>query len=147
MAAIYFELQQIIDHPAEQVFAALTDFSRHPEWIEEVEATTRLPQLPLRVGSTYEQRAIYNGRSVTIQMKIIGYEPNRLLKLESSGSMPTITSWWLTQTGKSTVVQFEFEGHPGGLYEIVSESIEGQIKRGLEAQLVTLKAFVDKQTS
>jgi hypothetical protein len=147
MAVIYFELLQTIDHPAEQVFAALIDFDRHPEWIEEVEATTRPPELPLRVGSTFEQQAIYFGRTVTIHMEIIGYEVNKLLKLESSGALPTITSWWLEPKGKSTDVRFEFEAHPGEMYDLVSVGLEGQIRRGLEAQLLGLKALVDRQAS
>jgi uncharacterized membrane protein len=147
MAAIYFELLQTIDHPAEQVFAALTDFDRHPEWIAEVEATTRLPELPLRIGSTFEQRAKYFGRIIILEMEIIGYEANRLLKLESAGGMPTITSWWLEPKGQSTDVRFEFEAHPSEMYDLVSEGLEPQIKRALEAQLLGLKALVDRQAS
>lgn len=80
-------------------------------------------------------------------MKVIGYDPDRLLRLESSGSMPTVTTWWLTQTDGSTVVHYEFEGHPGDLYGALSGNLEGQIKRGLEAQFASFKAYVEKQES
>ena len=141
--AFYIELIEKFDHPADKIFALLTDVSRQPEWIAEVEAVSRLPELPLQVGSTFELSAKYFGRSVTIHQEIVGLEPNRLLKLESTGTMPTITSWWLEADGSGTNVQFEFEGRPEGLYDMIAPGLEGQIRRGFETQLQSLKALLD----
>jgi uncharacterized membrane protein len=143
--AFYAEIIEKFDQPAETIFALLTDINRQPEWIEEIQSITRLPELPLRVGSTYEQSAKYYGRTVAIQMEIVGYEPNRLLKQESSGSMPTVTSWWLESAAGGTNVHYEFEGRPGGMYDMIAPGLEGQIKRGLHQQVLNLKALLDGQ--
>ena len=142
----YIELIEKFDHPAEKIFALLTDINRQPEWIAEVEAISRPPELPLRVGSTYDQSARYNGRAVTIHEEIVSLEPNRLLKLESTRTMPTITSWWLEPDGSGTQVHFEFEGRPGELYDMIAPGLEGQIKRGFEQQLQLVKALLDAES-
>lgn len=77
----------------------------------------------------------------------IDYVPKRLLRLESSGSMPTVTTWWLTQSGESTVVHYEFEGHPGDRYGAPAGNVEGQIKHRLAAQFTSFKTYVEKQES
>lgn len=143
--AFYIEIVEHFNYPAEKIFAILADIRRQPEWIAEVEAVANLPELPLHIGSTFDQQARYNGRSVTIHHEIVGFERNCLLKLESTGTMPTITSWWLEPNSGGTEVHFEFEGRPSGLYEMVAPGLEGQIKRGLEAQLQSLKALLDAE--
>ena len=145
--AINIELVEQFDYPATTVFAFLTNIKRYPEWIEEVQAITRMPQTPLGIGSTYAQSAKYFGRDVVIEMEIIDYQPNRLLKLKSSGTMPTITTWQLAAEGKVTRVQFNFEGEPGDLYDMIAPGLAGSIERGFEAQLQNLKALISKENS
>ncbi len=144
---IYIELIEKFDKPADRIFALLSDVSRQPEWIAEVEAISRLPEMPLHIGTTYDQSAKYYGRSVTIHQEIIGYHPNELIKQESTGGMPTITSWFLEPDGSGTLVHFEFEGRPEDLYAIVAPALEGQIKRGFEEQIQKLKALLAAQST
>lgn len=140
--ALYIEVIEKFDHPADKIFAVLVDIPRQPEWIAEVDAITSPPELPLQVGATYEQSARYFGRSVTVRQEVVALEPNRLLKQESTGTMPTITSWWLEPDGDGTNVHFEFEGRPSDLYDMIAPGLEGQIRRGFEAQVQSLKALV-----
>ncbi len=141
--AITIELAERIDHPAAAIFALLTDVSRQPEWIDEVQAITRLPDLPLRVGSSYEQTAKYNGRGVTITSEVTALEPNHLIRYTSTGSMPTVTTWRLEPDGAGTRLHFTFEGTPDELYDLIAAGLEGSIKRGFEAQISNLKRLLD----
>jgi uncharacterized protein YndB with AHSA1/START domain len=143
--AINIEIVETLNHPAEKVFAALTDIQHHPAWMEEVQSITRPPQMPLGVGATYQQSARFNGRDVLIDTEVIAFEPNRLLKLKSTGTMPTVTTWKLTPDGNDTLLHFAFDGEPGDLYDMISAGMEGAIKRGFQAQLQKLKAVIDSR--
>ncbi len=141
--AIHIELFEHINHPAEAVYTLLTDINRQPEWMEEMQAIKQSPELPLRVGSSYEHTAKYNGRVVTITLEIVAIEPNRMIRFNSTGTMPTVTTWQLTPENGGTQLQFTFEGQPGELYDMISQGLEGSIKRGFEAQISKLKALLD----
>ncbi len=141
--AIIIELAEHLDQPVTAVFALLTDVSRQPEWIDEMEAITRPPDLPLKVGSSFEHTAKYNGRLVTITMEVIALEPNHLIRYGSSGTMPTVTTWRLEPEGAGTRLHFTFEGNPGELYDMIAAGLEGAIKRGFEAQISNLKRLLD----
>lgn len=143
--AINIELVQSIDHPPARVFAALADIRRHPEWIEEMETLTQPPQLPVRVGTTYQHASRYYGRSVTIDVEVTALEPDRLLQLRSEGSMPTLTTWRLEPDSGGTRLHFVFEGQPGELYDMISAGLEGSIKRSFQAQIEKLKAILDSE--
>lgn len=140
---IDIELVEHVAQPVERLFSALTDIRHHPDWIDEVEAITRPPELPLAAGATYEQSAKYYGRSVTIQVEVLATEPNRLLRLRSTGAMPTVTTWRLEPDGDGTRVVLTFQGEPDELYDMIAAGMEGQIKRGFQAQIKNLAALID----
>lgn len=142
--AINIELVETLDQPLDQVYALLTDVSRHPEWIEEMETITRAPELPLRVGSSYEHTAKYFGRTVTITMEVIALEPDKLIRFSSTGTMPTVTTWRLEPEGNRTRLHFTFEGEPGELYDMIAPGLEGSIKRGFETQIANLQKLLDQ---
>ncbi len=141
--AITIELAEHIDHPPAAVFALLTDINRQPEWIDELEAITRPPDFPLKVGSSYEHTAKYNSRIVTIASEIAALEPNHLIRYTSTGTMPTVTTWRLEPDGAGTRLHFTFEGTPDELYDMIAAGLEGSIKRGFKAQIDNLKRLLD----
>ncbi len=141
--AITIELAEYIDHPAAAVFSLLTDVSRQPEWIDEVEAITHPPDLPLKVGSSFEHTAKYNSRLVTITIEVVAFEPNHLIRYSSSGTMPTVTTWRLEPEGEGTRLHFTFEGQPNELYDMIAAGLEGSIKRGFKAQISNLQQLLD----
>ncbi len=141
--AIIIELAEHIDYPVAAVFSLLTDVNRQPEWIDEMEAITRPPDLPLKVGSSYEHTAKYYGRLVTITTEVVAFEPDHLIRYNSSGTMPTVTTWRLEPEDEGTRLHFTFEGNPGELYDMIASGLEGSIKRGFEAQISNLKRLLD----
>ena len=141
--AMHIDVSATLDHPVEQVFALLTDVSRHPEWMEEVNAVTQPPQMPLGVGSTYELSAQFFGRKVTLQMIVIGFEQDRLLQLDSTGGWTNVTRWQVEPKGDSTFIRLDFDGEPGEMYDMIASGMKGQITRSFEAQLRNLDALLD----
>jgi uncharacterized protein YndB with AHSA1/START domain len=143
---IHLEVVEQVDQPADRIFTLLTDVRRQPEWIDEVEAVVP-PSTPLAVGTAYEQSAKYYGRSVTIQQEVLAIEPNHLIRLKSTGAMPTITTWRLEPDGSGTRLHLTFEGEPGELYDMISAGMEGQIKRGFQTQIKNLAALIAREST
>ena len=143
--AMHIDVSETFAHPVGKVFTFLTDVSRHPEWMEEVSAVTRPPQMPLGVGSTYELSAQYFGRTATLNMEVVDFEQDRLFRLKSTGSMPTITTWRMEPKENGTFLRFDFDGEPGDLYDMIAPGLTGQITRSFEAQLRNLKTLLDAE--
>lgn len=140
---IHLEVVEQVNLPADKIFALLTDVSRQPEWIDEVESVAA-PTTPLAAGTTYEHTAKYYGRSVTIQTEVLAIEPNHLLRQQSAGAMPAITTWRLEPDGSGTRIHLTFDGAPGELYDMIAAGLEGQIKRGFQAQIKNLAALIER---
>ncbi len=141
--SINFEVVETFNCSADTLFTLITDISRQPEWIEEVEAIQRPPELPLKVGASFEQRSKYYGRTITVTMEITAWQPPSLIQLQSSGGMPTVTTWEITPEGSGARLHFTFEGEPGDLYDMIAPGLEGGIKRGFEAQIQNLKRLLN----
>ncbi|MEM7203119.1 MAG: SRPBCC family protein [Planctomycetota bacterium] len=74
-----------IDAPPAAVFHWLDDSQRVMQWLKGVEENEDLEVTPERVGSTFRQVFVENGRRMEFQGVVTGYERDRRLRVAMSG--------------------------------------------------------------
>lgn len=81
----------VIDRPAEEVFAVISDFARNPEWQSGMRSAQWTTEPPVRVESMYQQVARFLGRDVTTTFQVVAYEADRSVTIRSRQSSFPIT--------------------------------------------------------
>lgn len=72
-----------VRQPTDEVFAFFADAANNPEWQKGMVSCTWTSEPPIRVGSTYEQRARFMGRPVVSTFEVIRLEPGRLIEIDT----------------------------------------------------------------
>jgi uncharacterized protein YndB with AHSA1/START domain len=96
-----------IDQPPAEVFAYLTDISRHPEWAGNPLTIDRTDAGPVRVGYRWQSTGHRLGTH-TDQVVVTEHQPDSRFSYESTGD----AGWWLTSftlapAGEGTVLSRE----------------------------------------
>jgi hypothetical protein len=129
----------VIDRPADEVFAVISDFSRNPEWQRGMKAAHWTTAPPTRVGSMYQQVARFLGRDVVTTFEVVAYEPDRSVTIESrESSFPITVTRSVEPLGRDrSRVSAHIVGEPrrffrlfGPLLRLLAErSVRGDYKR------------------
>jgi uncharacterized membrane protein len=83
-----------IDRLADEVFAFVSEFRNNPRWQRGQRSCEWTSEPPLRVGSTYDQRAHFLGKDVVNSFEVIEHQPGRLVTFTSAGAAAGSRSWW-----------------------------------------------------
>jgi hypothetical protein len=81
--ALQFESTQVIDRPVDKVFNfyAVEHVRNHPRWDTDIELWLD-DDVPIGVGTVIHRRNKRSGTSVDGTMKVVEFEPNRVLAME-----------------------------------------------------------------
>jgi hypothetical protein len=71
------ETSALINHPAAEVFAYVTNPANAAEWQTDVQEIRQTSEGPLGVGTTWQETRKLLGRSLEQSNKVTEYEPNR----------------------------------------------------------------------
>ena len=74
---------RIVKRPADDVFTFFADASNNPRWQDGMRSCVWLTDPPIGVGARYEQRAKFMGWSVISVFEVTGYEPGRMIHIET----------------------------------------------------------------
>ena len=72
-----------LERPADLVFAAVADMSRNPEWQQGMKSCVWTSEGPIRVGSTYDQVAVFLTRKIVTTFEVVEFEPGRKIRIKS----------------------------------------------------------------
>lgn len=75
-----------IARPADEVFTFFSDASNNPKWQDGMVSCEWTSEPPIGVGSAYQQEARFMGRAVTSSFVVTGFEPGRLIVIETTES-------------------------------------------------------------
>lgn len=135
-----------IDRAAGEVFAFVADFQNNPKWQSGQKSCTWTSEPPLRVGSTYVQRARFLGKEMRNSFEVIDVEPARRVKFTStSGTFPlTITRTVEPLGTKRSRFTEEVEGDPTGFFSIGEPLLRQMVKRSIKRDFSRLKALLER---
>lgn len=74
---------RVIARPADEVFAFFSDASNNPKWQNGMISCEWTSHPPIRVGSTYEQKARFMGRDVLSTFAVTHFEPGRVIEIDT----------------------------------------------------------------
>jgi uncharacterized protein YndB with AHSA1/START domain len=74
-----------VDRPADQVFAALADFSRVDEWDPMFDAAEQVTPGPVSVGTTFATKGSVGGRDVELDLTVTEMDAPRRIVLSGEG--------------------------------------------------------------
>jgi dehydrogenase/reductase SDR family member 12 len=74
-----------VDRPAEEVFAALADFSRLDEWDPMFDDAEQVTPGPITVGTTFATRGSVAGRDLELDLTVTELDPPHRIVLAGQG--------------------------------------------------------------
>lgn len=136
-----------IDRPAENVFAFVSEFPNNPRWQRAQESCTWTSEPPLRVGSTYDQRARFLGKELVNSFEVVELEPGRRVRFTSTaGTLPLTITRSVEPLGPSRSRFTEaVEGESAGVFRIGEPLVRRMVKRSIAKDFPRLKALLEGQ--
>src|SRR5205814_6787100 len=136
----------VINLPAEEIFAYLSDFENQVDWSAATIAVRKTSPGEIRVGATVRSTIQFLGRWMDITFEIVEYEPGRCLTIKSlSGITPCLFSYQFEQTEDgATTVSLETVIHlTGGILGMTDSVTTNVVRRQLVHDLLTLKDILE----
>ena len=134
-----------IDRTADEVFAFVADFPNNVRWQRGQRECTWTSEPPLRVGSTYDQRARFLGRDLVNSFEVIGLDPGRRVELTSTGGTFPLTITRTVEPLADNTSRFteHVRGEPGGVFRIAEPVLETLVRASIKRDLPRLRQILE----
>lgn len=136
----------VINLPAEEIFAYLSDFENLVDWSAATIAVRKTSPGEIRVGATVRSTIQFLGRWMDITFEVVEYEPDHCLTIKSlSGVTPCLFSYQFEPTEDgATNVSLETVIHlTGGILGLTEAVVANVVRRQLVYDLLTLKDVLE----
>ncbi|WP_349408934.1 SRPBCC family protein [Pseudalkalibacillus sp. SCS-8] len=129
-----------INRPHDQVFSYIANFENNPKWQGGMVDARFTSQGPLGVGSTYEQVATFLGKEIKTTFKVVEYEENKRIKIESIKSTFPITVTRIVEPQtEGTKVTAIVEGDASKVFKIAQPFMKLMVKQSVKSDYKNLK--------
>jgi carbon monoxide dehydrogenase subunit G len=93
----------VIDRPVEGVWSYMTDISNMPRWEDSGAVWKQMSGGPIQVGTPIQSSITKLGRTVTFDLRVTEFEPNRTFSVEAVAGRTrgTTVSYLLVPVGES----------------------------------------------
>lgn len=139
---IRIELTVEISRPADEVFDALTDLGRLPEWQESCVSSEADGELV--EGTRIRERRRVMGRAIENELEVVAFERPQRLALEArKGPVPFGVDHRLAENDGMTVVYVTAEARPGAFMKLAQPMLARQAEHELRADFERLKDLLE----
>lgn len=138
----------VINRPAAEVFAFISDLENDPPWTSATEMR-RTSQGPIGIGTTFRQRDRFLGRHLELSHVVVGYEKDRRIAVKATSRRLSLEGARIVDPvgDSATRVTISGDGHASGLLTVVEGLMVAMGARRLRSQLVRLKHLLELPTS
>jgi uncharacterized membrane protein len=134
----------VIERPAEDVFAYVSDGTNAPRWQRGLREVRRTTEGPIGLGSRHTVERDFLGRRLTLTNEFTRYEPNTLVTFEWTGTVPGQASNIVEPVGMArTRLISRVEMRPSRLLRLTEPVMSAGLTRDVRANLVTLKRLLE----
>jgi uncharacterized membrane protein len=142
---ITFETSISIGRPIEDVFAVVADPLTFPRWNSAVRAVRHVGGPEREVGSTYSmERELPSGRVENGLEIFAREEPTAVAIRTTSGPTPFVYRYRFSAGAHGTEVHLDAEVELSGAAALVSRLAARAVKRGVDANLASLKQALER---
>jgi uncharacterized protein YndB with AHSA1/START domain len=136
------EVERVIAHPVDRVFAVVSDPPSRPRWQENTSGVEVLTPGPTGLGTRWREQ---NKGIGTVAAEVVGFEADRLWEESGTadGGAGRITVRMEPDGEASTRVQVVVELHLKGLRRVMEGALEPIVARQLPKDLERLEALLD----
>jgi uncharacterized protein YndB with AHSA1/START domain len=139
-----FQIVCVIDRPAEDVFAALVNFDRVPDWNSSVIEIRWTKDAPLEVGSTMVYVGKFLGRTFESDAQVTEFVPStRYSSKSTSGPFHLEVENILEPLDGGTRVTSNFRGESRGFFKLAEPVMVRLSKNLFETSTSNLKALLE----
>lgn len=133
-----------IDRPAEEVFDYLADMANNPHWQRGMESCEWTSEPPLRLGSTYDQRARFLGREIVSSFEVTELDPGRRIRIVTTGgSMPIDVTRSVDPSGDGARVSAVVRGDASGIFRIAEPLMKLMVQASVRRDYRRLKEILE----
>ncbi len=138
-----------IEAPPERVFYWLDDAERVMKWVPNIVENEDLVVTEEKIGSTFRQVYLENGRRMEMHGEVTGYEANRRLTTEISGDVfDLLVDYHLEDLGGRTRLTQDSEVRFKGFFKIIGPIMTPFVRKAslkqLEESFATLKTLSER---
>jgi len=142
----HVEVSIRIGRPMDEVFTALTNIDRLPEWVGILVASEQTSDGPIGVGTTIGQEVKILGRQHEGSVEITSYDPpHRLEQRFSTGPLEGTMRYALTPRDGATEVLQEVEAKFTGALRPPDAMLAAVLKRDFQGDLERLKLLLERE--
>ena len=140
------EANIVINRPANEVFAYMTDVEKETEWQAELLEAKQTSAGPLSVGTTVREVRNFMNRRMEVVFEITEFEPDSKMSFKSiSDPFPMRGRYSLEPVEGGTSVTFFIEGELTGVFKMAELIVAQTAKRQINADLSRLKTHLESQ--
>lgn len=133
-----------IARPPEEVFAFISDFTNNIRWQDGMRECTFTSDPPLRVGSTYDQVAVFRRREIRSSFVVTALDEGRTVTIETTaGPFPIKVTRSVAAVADGSRVRADVEGNPGGLLGLLAPIVTRMVRRSVRADYRRLKDLLE----
>lgn len=134
-----------VEKPPHEVFAFWSDWSNNPKWQSGMESCTWTSEPPLRLGSTYDQRASFLGRPIVSSFEVVEYEPDTMVRIRTTKSTLPLDITRRVSPGPNggTTLNATIRGEPGGVMRFLNPLTKRMVARNVHRDYQRLKDLLN----
>ena len=138
------ELEHVLPHPVDRVFAVMSDPSRRPEWQENTKRVEMLTPAPSGLGTRWRET---QGGIGEVEAEVVGYEQNALWSEAGTSGAGTgrITVTFRPDGDGATHVGMDVELNLRGLRRAMEPALAPMVRKRMPADLARLEELLRRE--
>lgn len=142
-----FETSILIDRPAADVFAFVTDLDTWSRWQSGLVEVKKTSPDPLAAGSTYTVVAMVRGRIQEVKYTVTEFEANDKIFASSPGNFTIKNQITFLQDDEGTRLRRQTDISSRGIFKLFEPLVARWFKKQVESSYGALKELLEEPTS
>ncbi len=134
-----------VEAPPDVAFDYWSEWANNSKWQQGMQSCTWTSDPPMRVGSTYDQKASMFGRPIISSFEVVEYEPGTTVRIRTTKStLPfDITRQVAPGPNGGTTLTAIIRGEPRGLMRVFNPLMKHMVRRNVHQDYQRLKVILD----
>ena len=141
---IQYDVSMHLNRSVEEVFAFLSDASKHSSWQSDLIESEQLTDGPLRVGTRIREVRRLGRRPTAYEGEVIDFEPNKRFALQVMTGPHVTASYTLTGEDGGTRLRFQFVMRTNGMMRLLEPLIVRSMRKQSASDFGRLKSILER---